>query len=106
MANSLHGPLTGVTVIDLGQIYNGPYCTFLMAMAGARVIKVEPRGGENLRRRAKVGGAAVPFAMLNSNKEFISLDLKTARGTELLREGRRTDRELLAGCDGPARAGV
>ena len=86
MANSLHGPLTGVTVIDLGQIYNGPYCTFLMAMAGARVIKVEPRGGENLRRRAKVGGAAVPFAMLNSNKEFISLDLKTARGKELLRE--------------------
>ena len=86
MANSLHGPLTGVTVIDLGQIYNGPYCTFLMAMAGARVIKVEPRGGENLRRRAKVGGAAVPFAMLNSNKEFISLDLKPARGKELLRE--------------------
>ena len=86
MTNSLHGPLTGVTVIDLGQIYNGPYCTFLMAMAGARVIKVEPRGGENLRRRAKVGGAAIPFAMLNSNKEFISLDLKTVRGKELLSE--------------------
>lgn len=86
MANNIHGPLTGVTVIDLGQIYNGPYCSFLMAMAGARVIKVEPRGGENLRRRAKVGGAAVPFAMLNSNKEFITLDLKTARGKELMRE--------------------
>ena len=86
MPNNKNGPLTGVTVIDLGQIYNGPYCTFLMAMAGARVIKIEPRGGENLRRRAKVGGAAVPFAMLNSNKEFISLDLKTARGKELIRE--------------------
>ena len=68
MPNNKHGPLTGVTVIDLGQIYNGPYCTFLMAMAGARVIKVEPRGGENLRRRAKVGGAAVPFAMLNPTR--------------------------------------
>lgn len=86
MSNNPHGPLSGVTVIDLGQIYNGPYCTFLMAMAGARVIKVEPRGGENLRRRAKVGGAAVPFAMLNSNKEFISLDLKTSRGKALIRE--------------------
>ena len=86
MANNIHGPLTGVTVVDLGQIYNGPYCTFLMAMAGARVIKVEPRGGENLRRRAKVGGAAVPFAMLNSNKQFITLDLKTARGKALIRE--------------------
>lgn len=80
------GPLTGVTVLDLGQIYNGPYCTFLMAMAGARVIKLEPKGGENLRRRAKVGGAAMPFAMLNSNKEFITLDLKTTRGKELLRD--------------------
>ena len=86
MSNNPHGPLSGVTVIDLGQIYNGPYCTFLMAMAGARVIKVEPRGGENLRRRAKVGGAAVPFAMLISNKEFISLDLKTSRGKALIRE--------------------
>lgn len=79
------GPLHGVTVVDLGQIYNGPYCTFLMAMAGARVIKVEPPGGENLRRRAKVGGAAMPFAMLNSNKEFITLNLKTERGKELFR---------------------
>ena len=85
MKSKTQGPLNGVIVIDLGQIYNGPYCTFLMAMAGARVIKVEPKGGENLRRRAKVGGAAVPFAMLNSNKECITLDLKSARGKELFR---------------------
>jgi CoA:oxalate CoA-transferase len=77
-------PLKGVTVVDLGQIYNGPYCTFLMAMAGARVIKIETRGGENLRRRAVVGGAALPFAMLNSNKTFATLNLKSARGRELL----------------------
>ncbi len=74
MAGSL--PLDGVTVIDFGQIYNGPYATFLMAMAGARVIKIEPKGGENMRRRGAVGGAMVPFAMLNSNKEFVTLDLK------------------------------
>lgn len=77
------GPLSGVTVVDLGQIYNGPYCTFMMAMAGADVIKVEPIGGENLRRRAAVGGAALPFAMLNSNKTFVTLNLKTPRGREL-----------------------
>ena len=86
MQSKAKGPLSGVTVIDLGQIYNGPYCTFLMAMAGARVIKIEPKGGENLRRRATVGGAAMPFAMLNSNKEFITLDLKSARGKELFRD--------------------
>ena len=78
-------PLEGVTVVDLGQIYNGPYCTFLMAMAGARIIKIETRGGENLRRRGVVGGAALPFAMLNSNKTFATLNLKTERGCALLR---------------------
>jgi len=79
-------PLQSVTVIDLGQIYNGSYATFLMAMAGARVIKIEPRGGEHLRRRASVGGAALPFAMLNSNKLSATLDLKTDRGRDLLQK--------------------
>lgn len=78
-------PLRSITVLDLGQIYNGSYATFLMAMAGARVIKVEPLTGEHLRRRASVGGAALPFAMLNSNKQSITLNLKTERGRELLR---------------------
>jgi CoA:oxalate CoA-transferase len=81
-----HYPLEGVTVVDLGQIYNGPYCTFLMAMAGAKIIKIEAKGGENLRRRGVVGGAALPFAMLNSNKTFATLNLKSEHGCELLRQ--------------------
>lgn len=80
------GPLSGITVVDLGQIYNGPYCTFLLARAGADVIKIEPLGGENMRRRGVVGGAMLPFAMLNSNKTFVTLNLKTERGRELLVE--------------------
>jgi CoA:oxalate CoA-transferase len=76
--------LDGVVVIDLSHIYNGPYATFLMAMAGAQVIKVEPHGGEHLRIRAGLGGAALPFAMLNSNKKSVTLDLKSERGRELL----------------------
>jgi formyl-CoA transferase len=79
-------PLAGITVIDLSQIYNGPYATFLCAQAGADVIKVEPKGGEHLRRRGVVGGAALPFAMLNANKRSVSLDLKNARGRDLLIE--------------------
>ncbi len=79
-------PLKSLTVIDLGQIYNGSYATFLMAMAGARVIKIEPKSGEHLRRRASVGGAALPFAMLNSNKLSATLNLKSERGRELLRQ--------------------
>jgi formyl-CoA transferase len=77
-------PLQGVTVIDLTQIYNGPYATFMMAEAGAEVIKIEPQGGEHLRRRGVVGGAALPFAMLNANKRSVTLNLKTSRGRDLL----------------------
>ena len=46
-------PLEGVTVLDFGQVYNGPYCGFLLAQAGARVIKVESPQGETLRGRAR-----------------------------------------------------
>jgi CoA:oxalate CoA-transferase len=77
-------PLQGITVLDLSQIYNGPYATFLMALAGARVIKVEPPGGEPLRRRGAVGGAALPYAMLNGCKESLVLDLKTPQGKAAL----------------------
>lgn len=80
-----HGPLAGLVVVDLGQIYNAPYCTFLLARAGATVIKIEPPGGENMRRRGVVGGAMLPFAMLNSDKHFVTLNLKTERGKALLR---------------------
>jgi len=83
-------PLAGIRVLDLTQIYNGPYATFLMAMAGAEVIKVEPPGGEFLRRRDARSGAGVPFAMLNANKKSVSLNLKAARGKELFLELVRT----------------
>ena len=79
-------PLTGITVIDLSHVYNGPYATFLMAMAGADVIKVEPQHGEHLRSRGDMGGAALPFAMLNSNKKAVTLNLKAEKGRQLLRE--------------------
>lgn len=78
--------LAGTTVLDLGQIYNGPYATFLMAMAGARVIKVESLKGEALRGPSPVSSAAYPFTMLNQNKESISLDLKTDRGREMFKK--------------------
>ena len=68
-------PLDGIRVIDLGQIYQGPYATLLMALAGAEVIKVEPIAGERLRSIAG-GSPLMSFAMLNSNKKSVTLDLK------------------------------
>ena len=80
-------PLDGITVIDLTQIYQGPYATFLMAKAGADVIKIEPINGEPSRIRAKVSGSAsLPMAMLNTNKRGVTLNLKTAGGCELFKE--------------------
>ena len=86
MSAQPEAPLSGITVIDLSHVYNGPYATFLMAMAGATVIKVEPHGGEHLRSRGDMGGAALPFAMLNSNKRCVTLNLKAEQGKALLRE--------------------
>jgi CoA:oxalate CoA-transferase len=79
-------PLAGVTVVDFTQIYNGPYATFLMATAGARVIKVEPPGGEHLRKRGAAGGAALPFAMLNGGKLSVTANLKSDDGLALATE--------------------
>ena len=80
------GSLAGITVLDLGQIYNGPYATFLMAMAGARVIKVESLMGETLRGRGEASAAAYPFMLLNQNKESLSIDLKTDQGKDIFRQ--------------------
>ena len=80
-------PLEGVTVLDLGQIYQGPYATFLMARAGANVIKIEPVTGEPARARSDVdAGSMLPFEMLNANKRGITLNLKSERGKELFFE--------------------
>ena len=79
-------PLSGITVLDFGQIYQGSYATLLMAKAGADVIKIEPPGGEPLRRRVAPGAATtMPFAMLNANKRGVTLNLKTERGKDLLK---------------------
>ena len=79
-------PLAGITVLDLGQIYNGPYCGYLLAMAGARVVKVEPPGGEAMRGRSGTALSSYPFMMLNGNKQSVTLNLKAERGQQLLRQ--------------------
>lgn len=84
--NSENQPLNGVTVLDLGHIYAAPYATLLLALAGAKVIKVEPKQGEHLRVRGQVGGPKYAFAMLHSNKDFVTLNLKEDQGKHIFRE--------------------
>ncbi|HEY2662821.1 MAG TPA: CaiB/BaiF CoA-transferase family protein [Candidatus Binataceae bacterium] len=79
-------PLDGYRVIELAQIYAGPYCGLQLAHFGAEVIKVEPPGtGELLRRRPPAPhGANLGFLMLNPGKKSITLNLKDERGREIL----------------------
>jgi CoA:oxalate CoA-transferase len=79
-------PLEGIRVIELAQIYAGPYCGLQLAHFGAEVIKVEPPGeGEFLRMRPPVSrGANSNFLMLNPGKKSLALNLKDPRGRELL----------------------
>ncbi|HET6607716.1 MAG TPA: CoA transferase [Rhodopila sp.] len=82
-------PLAGMTVLDFGQIYQGPYATMLMAKAGANVIKIEPPGGEPLRKRIMAAGGGdttLPMAMLNANKRAVTLNLKSPAGKDLLKK--------------------
>ncbi|MFD4818053.1 CaiB/BaiF CoA transferase family protein [Peribacillus butanolivorans] len=80
-------PLEGVKILDLGQIYNAPYCTLLLGYLGAEVIKLEPvNGGELLRKRSGNEGAQFPFLMLNNNKKCITLNLKHEKGKKLFFE--------------------
>jgi len=80
------GPLHGVRVLDFTHVLAGPYCTQLLADAGANVIKVEPPGGEYSRvrgpRRQAADGATVSsyHAAINRGKRSICLDLRTPAG--------------------------
>lgn len=86
------GPLAGVRVIDLTQYVAGPYCTKLLALYGAEVIKVErPDGGDPMRMVGPFVDAphpdrALAFLDLNVNKLGVTLDLHSEDGRKSLLE--------------------
>jgi crotonobetainyl-CoA:carnitine CoA-transferase CaiB-like acyl-CoA transferase len=89
------GPLTGMRVLELAQIMAGPTAGMMLADMGADVIKVEKLpGGDDARdyREPRVNGVSAPFMILNRGKRGIAVNLKQARGREiLLRLARNAD---------------
>ena len=80
------GKLSGITVVDLTQFLPGPMMTVMMADHGARVIKIEPIGGEPVRNQGPFeNGESVWFTQLNRGKECRQLDLKSEKGKAELR---------------------
>ena len=79
---ALTSPLEGVTVVDLTRVLSGPYCTMMLADAGARVIKIESPWGDDSRffgpfhTLGGKPGRSLYFDLLNRGKESISLNLK------------------------------
>jgi CoA:oxalate CoA-transferase len=81
-------PLDDLRILDLTHYYNGPYATFLLSHLGAKVIKVEaPDVGDGARGlfRRKGMPYGTPFALLNSNKESITLNIKSDEGRALFK---------------------
>lgn len=87
--SSSKAALAGVKVIDLTQFEAGTACTESLAWLGADVIKIEePAKGDQGRSSStdKPGVDSHYFMLLNANKRSLTLNLKEARGKEILRE--------------------
>ena len=81
------GPLAGIRVVDLSNVFSGPMATALLADQGASVIKVESPEGDTGRMVGPAkGDLSAAFITLNRGKRSIALDLKHAQAREILTE--------------------
>ncbi len=85
-------PLEGVTVLEFATVIAAPLGAAVLADLGARVIKVEPVGGDPFRG---MGVASLGAARVNAGKESIALDLKRAEGREVVHALARTADALI-----------
>ncbi|MEH7521505.1 CaiB/BaiF CoA transferase family protein, partial [Priestia megaterium] len=86
-------PLSGIRVLEFGQIAAGPYTGMLLADLGADVVKVEnPNGGDGMRlwppfvQNEEEEEYSANFSSLNRNKRSICIDFKDKQQLATLRE--------------------
>jgi formyl-CoA transferase len=86
------GPLSGLKVIELGQLIAGPFAAKTLADFGAEVIKIEPPaangnpGGDPLRQwRMMKGDTSVWWQVQSRNKRSVALDLKHGEAQDIVR---------------------
>ena len=85
--DAVRGPLTGIRVLDLSAYIAGPYGCTMLADMGAEVIKIEPPGGDNLRKYpSTLESESRAFLGINRSKLGVVLDLKQPEGMAALRK--------------------
>jgi crotonobetainyl-CoA:carnitine CoA-transferase CaiB-like acyl-CoA transferase len=85
----MRSPLEGIRVLDFSRLIAGPYCTMLLGDMGAEVIKVEqPVKGDDSRAFGPpfMNGESVYFFSFNRNKKSITVNLKSEKGKEIIKE--------------------
>jgi CoA:oxalate CoA-transferase len=87
----MHKALEGIRVIDLSHVLAAPTTTMFLADLGAEVIHLEPPQGDDAREYGPFAGEPGKnhsgyFISLNRNKKSLVLNLKLAKGQEILRE--------------------
>ncbi|MFJ3901654.1 CoA transferase [Streptomyces sp. NPDC090025] len=81
------GPLSGLTVLEAGRRIQAPLAAHLLGLLGARVIRVEPPGGDPLRGMPPAcDGISARWLALNRGKEAVEIDIKAPADRRRLRE--------------------
>lgn len=84
--NTSSGPLTGVRVVELGQLIAGPFCGQLLGDMGAEVVKLEAPGAGDPMRSWGQGKTPTWWRVIARNKYSVAADLRSAEGQQLARE--------------------
>ena len=81
------GMLTGIRVLELGQVIAGNYAGIILADMGADVVKIEPPTGDAARNAAiaPLRGESAIHLFMNRGKRSVALDLKNRDGLEIFR---------------------
>jgi CoA:oxalate CoA-transferase len=79
--------LDGLLVVDFTRVLAGPFAAMVMADLGARVVKVEPPGGDEARGFGPfVNGQSLYYTSVNRGKLGVALNLKTASAVAYARD--------------------